>query len=434
MKISTLLILFFGYFQVFSQSPDKTDLIRTYLLENQYQSALDLINTHLKLHNDNKLYLYKGLALKGVLKYNEAIESFSTILKTDSMNIQAIIELSNTYKTLGEYNKSLIYLIKANTIHSSPSVLSEIAATYFLLEKYEQAKNIYFELLKQDSLSVFLVRNIAKCYDNLEDIDSAIVFFEKTLAIKKYDTQSVNKLCNLYIKKRNYKKGIEVSESYLSFDSNNIRINRLNAYLYLLNKDYNTSKLKFSQCVKNNDTTDFVYKYLGTSYFKLEIYDSAQIYLEKAYFKDTTDAQVCYFLGMSCSASYYKALGIKYINKAITLLNPSPDYMASVYQNLAQSYNGFYKYQEALGALLKAYELNSKDTLILYKIGVQYDRWLNNKRMALKYYSEFIKILPQQNKSKPEENEEFSLTYYDIVNKRIAALKEEIKKEKEIKK
>jgi tetratricopeptide (TPR) repeat protein len=134
---------------------------------------------------------------------------------------------------------------------------------------------------------------------------------------------------------------------------------------------------------------------------------------------------------MSCSASYYKELGIIYINKAIRLINPSPEYLSGVYQNLAQSYNGYYKYQEALGALLKAYELNSNDTLLIYKIGVQYDNWLKNKAMALKYYSDFVKICPQQNKSKPDENEEFSLTYYDVAIKRIAELKEEIKKEKE---
>lgn len=431
MKISVLLLLFSGCFQIFSQTTDKTDLIRSYLLENQYQSALDLINVQLKSTNDNKLYLYKGIALRGILKYNEAIESFNYLLKSDSSNLQAILELSNTNKVLGDYSKSLIYLLKANEIHSSPSVLSEIANTYFILERYEQAKNIFFELLKQDSLSVFLIRNIAKCYENADNIDSAIFFFEKTLDLKKYDAQSVNKLCNLYIKKKNYSRGIEVSELYKAFDSTNIRINRLNAYLYLLNKDYNVSKIKFTRCVENNDTTDFVYQYLGTSYFKLEIYDSAQIYLEKAYFKDTTDAQVCYFLGMSCSASYYKALGIKYINKAIGLLNPSPDYMSTVYQNLAQSYNGYYKYQEALGALLKAYELNSKDTLLLYKIGIQYDKWLKNKKMALKYYSDFVKILPQQNKN-TEEDGELSFTYYDIVIKRIASLKEEIKREKEI--
>ena len=434
MKNLFLLILFLGCFQLFSQTTDKTDLIRTYLLENQYQPALDLINTQLKLSNDNKLYLYKGIALRGVLKYNEAIESFNEVLKNDSNNIQVIIELSNTNKIIGDYNKSLIYLIKANNIHSSPSVLSEIANTCFIIERYDQAKNIYFELFKQDSSNVFFIRNIAKCYENMDNIDSAIFYFEKVLLLKKYDSQSVNKLCNLYIKKKNYKRGIEVSESYISYDTTNIRINRLNAYLYLLNKDYNVSKIKFTRCVKNNDTTDFVYKYLGTSYFKLEIYDTAQVFLEKAYFKDTTDAQVCYFLGMSCSASYYKALGIKYINKAITLLNPSPDYMASVYQNLAQSYNGYYKYQEALGSLLKSYELNSKDTLILYKIGAQYDRWIKNKKMAIKYYSDFVNLLPKQNNSKPEENEELSVTYYDIAIKRIDALKEEIKKEKEIKK
>ena len=60
------------------------------------------------------------------------------------------------------------------------------------------------------------------------------------------------------------------------------------------------------------------------------------------------------------------------ITKAIALMNPDPVYMSGVYQNMAEACNGFCKYQEGMDALLKAYDLNPNDTLLLYKIGSQY--------------------------------------------------------------
>ncbi|MBN1416025.1 MAG: hypothetical protein JW973_13065 [Bacteroidales bacterium] len=420
------LSLMIGYNQAFSQDAEPYDTIRYWLENYQYQQALDAINSRLESKGDSTLYVYKGLALKGTLKYSEAIESFQRALKNDSNSLQAMIELSNTYKLLGDFHKALIFLVAANKKNPSPALLTEIAAVLYSMDAYEDALIINSQLVKEDSLNPFLLKNVAKCYDNLEKSDSAIVFFEKAIARNPSDYLSVIRLGNLYIKRRNYEKGIELTELYRSTDSSNAKVNRLNAYCYLLNKDYKTARENFLHCVKNYDTTDFVYKYLGTSYFKLEKYDTAKIYLEKAYIKDSADAQTCYFLGMACSGSYYKELGIHYINKAITLMNPDPEYMSGVYQNLAEACNGFYKYQEGLDALFKAYELNRNDTLLLYKIALQYE-WLKDKDLALEYYSDFMLTRPSGGESTLKIHPGYvEMSYYDVVEKRISELKKEI--------
>jgi tetratricopeptide (TPR) repeat protein len=376
-----------------SQSLDKTYLIRNYIDNFKYQSAINLIDTQQKSDNDDELYIYKGRALKGLTKYSEAIMAFNTAYKIDSGNLSALIELSDLY---------------------------------FMLENYMKAKDLYLDLANRDSANAIFTRNIARCYDNIDKTDSAIVYFEKTIRQNAYDAQSVNRLGNIYVKNKNFKRGIEITDAYRSIDTANVRINRLNSYLYLMNKEYDTAKNKFTKCIENHDTTDFVYKNLGICLFRLDDFDTARIYLEKAYFKDTTDAQTCYFLGMACTNSYYKSLGITYLNKAVALLNPSPKYMSGVYQNLAEACNGYFKYKEGLDALLKAYELTPCDTMLIYKLGSQYDYYIKNKDSAVRYYKEFMLTRPKDKKEPVMENRgPLVISYYDAVEHRLIEIEEE---------
>jgi tetratricopeptide (TPR) repeat protein len=430
-------LLIFAMDPAFSQDRNPTDSIR-YLLDNcQYQFALDLINSRIGSGTDPVWYYYKGLALKGVLKYPEAIESFQSALRYDPNNLRIINELSNTLIILGDYKTALKYLAGAYATDQDPALLAEISATLYAMEAYEEALDIYNQLLEKDTANSFLLRSVAKCYDNLNKTDSAIAYYEKAIARTPSDNLSVIKLGNLYIKNKSYKKGIELTELYRVSDTSNFKINRLNAYFFLLNQEYNTAKERFIRCIEQTDTVDFVYKYLGTSYFKLQKQDTAKIYLDKAYRLDSLDAQTCYFLGMACSGSYFKELGIYYLNRAIALMNPDPNYLSGMYQNLAEACNGFYKYQEGLDALLRAHELNKKDTLLLYKIAVQYE-WLKDKKLALKYYTDFMstrspdRLGVQKGNAPLEYRGYIKVSYYDVVEKRIVELKKEIEEESEV--
>jgi tetratricopeptide (TPR) repeat protein len=110
------------------------------------------------------------------------------------------------------------------------------------------------------------------------------------------------------------------------------------------------------------------------------------------------------------------------LNKTIRLLNPPPQSISAVYQNLAEAYNDLYKFPEALSSLLKAYELNPNDTLMMYKIGSQYDYKIKNKPLALKYYNDFMKTRPPK---KENQGNPLVISYYDVAERRILELKKE---------
>lgn len=411
----------------YSQPQSGIDSVKTFLSQNQYNTAIEFIN---KSHgNDSKYYKYLGASYKNLFNYSKAIKYYLYALESDSLNYQLNIDLANIFKQIGFNEKALKYFLIADKIHSSILTKVEIASFLVYSDLNIEALKIYSELFRQDTTNTFFIRNIAKCFESLNNIDSAIFYYKKILLIDNFEPFSINRLANLYNRKKDYNKSLILTNEFIEKDSTNCQINRLNSYCFVLLKKYDTAVIKFEKCIKNLDTSFFVYKFIGISYYELEKYDTAKFFLERAYFQDTTDSKTTYFLGLACSNSYYKEKGIYYLNKTLNLMCPSDIELASLYQNIAEAYRGFYKDQEALKYFLRAQLINPNDTLLSFKIGQLYDYSFKNKKMALKYYLDFLSTRPQK---KPENNDakrnQYVLSYYDIIDKRVKWLQEEIKR------
>jgi tetratricopeptide (TPR) repeat protein len=422
------IICFLKLNSISAQNPVNHDHLRKLLQEGRYVQALARIDSLETGSGDTTLLIMKGLALKGVFNYTAAARVFNQVLSHDSTQLQAMLELAGIYKQMGDLRNALTWLNRAYRLENEPAVLAEIASIWFLSEEFETAKSYYFQLLEADPGNPVFIKNIARCYDRMELTDSAIVYYEKTVEASLTDYVTLIRLCNLYIKKDLYPEGIALTDRYMALDSLNRKVNRLNAYMVILNKDYPTARERFQKCMNQQDTSGFVYKYFGIACLKLESPDTARIFLEKAYMQDSTDSQLCYYLGRACNQLFSYDLGVKYFNRTIKIVNPSPVYLCGVYQFLAESYNGQYRRQDALTALLKAYDLQTGDTLLLFNIGNQYDIYMDDKEMALKFYTEFMQTRPAPKKLPATPSGATEYSYYNAVERRIAEIKKSIGK------
>ena len=83
----------------------------------------------------------------------------------------------------GEFEDAKRYLIKA--VEQNPDIETQntLALTYFALEDYNQALNIFSNLLSKHSDNISILMNIAKCYEKLNDNDKALEFLYKAVDI-----------------------------------------------------------------------------------------------------------------------------------------------------------------------------------------------------------------------------------------------------------
>ena len=128
-------------------------------------------------------------------------------------------------------------------------------------------------------------------------------------------------------------------------------------------------------------------------------------------------------LGIACYQSFYKKLGISYLEKAIQQLQPISDEMAADYKNLSNACQSFTPcpVEKTLSVSLKAFQLNEKDTALCYIIAVQYDK-LKKYDQALHYYAIYLKSLP-------ENSEKLEVTS-NIVNARMQQIRKYLKERK----
>jgi tetratricopeptide (TPR) repeat protein len=380
-------ILFLAFlFIVLSTGAQTKDSIASLIQQFDYYGALQQINKLPLDSIDNQLRHHKADALKALSRFDEAIVCLENIYETDSTDLKLTLELADCYKSALNYSKPQELYEKALHLHPGNKYLMQLlAGNYMTTEQYKKAKSLYLNACDNDT-TVFLLKQIAGCYEKLGQDDYAIFYYQRAAHWNPNDYQPAFRLASIYKNQHKFEKSIAITDSFLMRFPDNRDVNRLSAYLHYAIGDFSTAIEGFEQCLKLSDTSAFVLKYLGYSYFKLNDFQKTIRCLEKIFAVDSTDAEMCYVLGLSHDVPQ----NIRYFNSAINQTSPVVNMLSIIFQDLALALTKDWKYNDALAALMKASELAPRDPAILYKIGVHYDNWMDDKRIALKYYREFL--------------------------------------------
>ena len=382
-KMFPLLCLFISLQSAMAQNKDS---VTAFMQVYDYQGALLQIS---KINHDSldaEMLYMKATALKALSKFPEAIETLETLYNRDTTDIRITLELADCYKSTNNNRKPQALYEKALVLNPENRYLMQLlAGTYFTTEQYDKAKELYLRACDQDT-SVFLLKQAGLCCEKLLQDEEAIFYNKRAMVWNPDDYQPTFRLANLYKNLREYDSGIAIADSFLKRVPDNRDVIRLCGYLHYLNKDFHKAINRFEQSVALSDTSLFVHKYLGFSYFKQNEFPKAIFYLEKVFALDSTDTELCYALGLAHDVPE----NIRYFKVAINQVTPAIAMLATVYQDLALALTKDWKYNEALAALMKARELMPSDPSILYRIGVHYDNWMDDKAMAVKYYRDFL--------------------------------------------
>ncbi len=81
------------------------------------------------------------------------------------------------------YEDAKRFLVRSYEMQQTPDCENMLGLTYFELEDYKQANNIFLHILKESPVNVTLLLNSAKCYEKLGEIDSALEQLNKLTEI-----------------------------------------------------------------------------------------------------------------------------------------------------------------------------------------------------------------------------------------------------------
>lgn len=299
-------------------------------------------------------YIKKSFDLKNQGFYKPAIEMLYKALALDSENIEILVQLSQLYKLLNNFQKAIYYLGKVLDINANHidglCLLEEI---YLEQNNLSSAKDISQKIYDIRPTSENLVNKI-KILNKIGDY-SAVLEIEKKN--KDLDADALYELSCAHYGNYEIEKSLKSLESAYLKDSKNEKIMLKLAKIYYEYDNIDASKKIFLELEKNNNTPE-VSNYIGLFYLNENKIDSAIDYFKKAQKGDSKNAEFSYNL-----ASAYFLKG--WLDEAIICFNTAimaePDNI-NYHYSLAYAYYQKKLYEKASIELNAIYEIEQNHT------------------------------------------------------------------------
>lgn len=305
---------------------------------------------------------------------------------------------------------------------TDPKILSRFAYTNRMAGKLPEAEGYYLRIYEKDSTNVPVLLSLAGIQIKRENDNKALFYYEKAIKIDTVNFIVYKQLGRLYLGKpdtanalKNLQKAnlIHPEEADVAADLSLLLINMkkiaqaqlvLNHALaadstnFLLLKclaklTYTNDRFKetIKTCEKLKilgDNSGEVLNMLATSYYMDKIYDCA---IENFSSLTAQSERTFYLTAMSYKALEKYKLAADYFDK--TLREAISPYSNIYYNEKAGAYEKIKEFKSAAEAYKKGLFFKEKE-LIYYKLACLYDRDLNDKRLAVKYYKKYLEAKP----------------------------------------
>lgn len=346
--------------------------------------------------NNDSLLMIESQTLSKAYQFDAAIELLEQVVKTDSLNMEALTRLEGLYFKTSQHNAAILladYLIA----HKVDSAYYQIRKGLALksLGQYQHSIDIFLSTFAADTSNSYISAQIGDLYKALEKPDSALVFYNKTCQIKP-NSSAMIKAMDLYLKQKQEEEALYFFASYFKpeFESNHILLRLFGKALYL-NGKLKLAHETFSCLYAAGDSSLVTCKFLGTCLWKQEYYNEGIPVLESFILRDSLDYQVFFMLGschMKSDTLYNSEKGIYCMEKAISLIEPDGKTLNLMYNELALHYRHIKKYDKELEMYLTMKEYEPESKYVDYQMATLFDYGFNNKTEALKRYQNLLAL------------------------------------------
>ncbi len=303
-------------------------------------------------------------------------------------------------------------------------ILGRFAYANQMAGKLPEAESYYLRIYNQDSTSIPVLLNLAGIQVRRENNSKALLYYEKVIAIDKSNFSVYKQLGKLYSEQSDSEKAIlnwkkanqlnpqepdvaadlslllinmkqskqaePVLKAALAADSTNLLLLRTFAKLTYINDKFKETIGTCIKLVELGDPSIEIQNMLGTSYYMNKNYTCAL----ETFLALPADAQTerTFYL----SARSYKALkrykqAAEYYDKTLTqAISPYTDIY---YDEKADTYDLNKQFKNEAVAYQKGLFFKEK-AITYYNLANLYDKGLNDKINALKFYKKYLKAKP----------------------------------------
>ena len=281
------------------------------LFELSKKYFLDAIN-----ENKENEDLYSELAITYELcdEYELARQTYEKILDINPYSRQTWNSIGNILLALKQYDKASEAYDYAYTIDSNDTYsLFQKGNALFCANRFEEAIEAYEEYMDLVGYDAESYVSIGECYECLDRYEDAINIYQRALDLDPDNDVVMSNLCAAYV---NFGKCNEAL--YWIDEAIKRNKNKATYYLFkaeaLINLELRDKALScYKKCLKLDPDQTLAYIAIGNIHFDNQNYQTALLFLEKAYDLDNEAEDIKLFLSMT----HYK---LGHFDKAKALL------------------------------------------------------------------------------------------------------------------
>jgi tetratricopeptide (TPR) repeat protein len=355
-------------------------LLPTFVTAQETDSLVNRLNT-----------INAAKYLKSIYKIDEAIDTLSTLVGP-TFDEEVLSELADCHYQNGDLENAAGTYLLLNSVNPN-NILYKVrqVAIFYKLKAYGQAVEVGKEVLRIDSISA-IATLIGDSYNQMGQYDSALVYYNQTLAFKPFNESVVSKVAKIYLDRKEYPEVIAISDAFLEFSPDNTNIAPVKGLALYLNGQYYPAIDIYEKQLKLGNNTYSIHYYLGQCYWRTLLLYRAERELRAAWQLDSSDVNLAYSIAGALADANRPFDDVKpWLDKALAMLEPDSSTLSRIYQQYGLGYYRQDSWDQAIEHYKKAYNYNPQFISALSTIAYCYEQKKDYKS-ALEWYEKYLAV------------------------------------------
>ena len=353
-------------------------------------------------HRDS--VLTEARYLKSIYRTDDAVELLSAQVQPGAMDEGVLAELADCHFQSGAYeDASGTYFLLSSRFPDNLLYKIRLMQAHYRLKDYPQSIQAGREVLRRDSIPA-VVSLVGDAFRQMEQADSALWYYRKSLALKPGSETVVSKAVGILIDRGDYDGAIAQSGTFLTEDPDNTTIAPLQGLAYYRKGDYEAAGKVFQRQEDIGNDTYPIHYYLGQSYWHTLVIYRAERELLAAWQIDSSDVTLAYSIaavGAECYRPFERDIK-PWLDKVEEMTRPDPSLMSRMHQQYGKGYSmQTTQYAKAAEHYKEALKYSPDAIVLYYAIGYCYE--LNKEfKNALKWYEKYLSVCPKDSRGYKE--------------------------------
>lgn len=327
-------------------------------------------------------------------QFDQAIQLLSTCYIKDPQNKEYLRRIAYCNFQLGRYPDAKMFynqVIKQDS--SDTQAISSMGSIYEQENNYREALSYYVYLTMIDSTNSYAYKHCGNAALYLGWANEAVTFYLKAHELNESDMEVIDKLSSLYIASDQLEYAETILNRGLARDPNNIRLLQNKARLFNKRKDYQVVIHAIEKTMAQGDTSDYYQMTIAVAYLQLDSIERSIYNLEHIIRREKDTEHTHQYLGMAYREKGDLDKSVEYFQKAIE--KGISEKIDTYHGDLAAVHETRGDFRKAIEHYQRAYDYKAKPRYLFF-LARNNDLAYKDKRMALKYYEQYLHTKDQE--------------------------------------